>query len=118
MILHIVILGNAVYSLEWTTFVIHLIVTNMAVLNVQQIKEINELITEIEKSIQPKCEIGAHDKPSLLVLLKAQNLKKEAVYFKCKREYSDAIVAHFIKEKGAIKNRFHKNNQSCIFILK
>jgi hypothetical protein len=90
----------------------------MAVLNAQQIKEINELIAEIDKSIKPKSEIGAHDKPALAALLKTQNLKKEPIYFKCKREYSDAIVAHFIKEKGAIKNRFHKNNQSYIFILK
>lgn len=90
----------------------------MAVLNTQQIKEINDLIAEIDKSIKSNCEIGAHDKPALTALLKTQNLKKEALYFKCKREYSDAIVAHFIKEKGAIKNRFHKNNQSYIFILK
>jgi hypothetical protein len=49
----------------------------MAVLNAQQIKEINELIAEIDKSIKPKSEIGAHDKPALAALLKAQNLKKE-----------------------------------------
>jgi len=90
----------------------------MAILNVQQIKEINEQIEEIAKVIEPKCEIGAHDKPSLTALLKAQNLKKDIVYFKCKREYSDAIVSHFVKEKGVTKNRFHKNNQSYIFILK
>ena len=90
----------------------------MAILNVQQIKEINEQLEEIGKSIQPKCEIGAHDKPSLTALLKAQNLKNEVAYFKCKREYSDAIVSHFVKEKGVTKNRFHKNNQSYIFILK
>jgi hypothetical protein len=90
----------------------------MAVLNAQQIKEINELITEIDKSINPTYEIGAHDKPALTTLLKAQNLKKEVVYFKCKREYSEAIVTHFVKEKGITKNRFHKNNQSTIYILK
>jgi hypothetical protein len=90
----------------------------MAILNVQQIKEINEKIEEIGKSILPKCEIGAHDKTSLTALLNAQNLKKEVVYFKCKREYSDAIITHFVKEKGVTKNRFHKNNQSYIFILK
>ena len=90
----------------------------MAVFNIIQIKEINEDIEEIGKSIQPKCEIGAHDKASLAPLLKAQKPAKEALYFKCKREYSDAIVAHFVKEKGAIKNRFHKNNQSTIYILK
>lgn len=109
--------GQVAYSWEWSTFVIHLIEYKMAILNTQQIKEINGQIAEIEKSIKPACEIGAHDKPSLTALLKAQNIKKEVVWFKCKREYSDAIVAHFIKEKGAVKNRFHKNNQSYIYIL-
>lgn len=90
----------------------------MAVFNVQQIKEINEAIEEINKSITPKCEIGAHDKASMNVLLKTQKSTKKATYVACKREYSDAIVAHFVKEKGAIKNRFHKNNQAYIFILK
>ena len=95
-----------------------LIVFDMAVLNTQQIKEVNELIAEISKSVRPKCEIGAHDKSSLVSLLKAQNLKNEVTYFRCKREYSDSIVVHFVKEKGVIKNRFHRNNQSYIFILK
>ena len=90
----------------------------MAVFNIQQIKEINETIEEISKSVKSKCEIGAHDKTSLAPLLKAQKPLREAIYFKCKREYSDAIVAHFVKEKGAVKNRFHKNNQSTVFILK
>ncbi len=90
----------------------------MAVFNVQQIKEINDLIEEISKAIKPKCEIGAHDKTSLAGLLKTQKPAKEAIYFKCKTEYSDAIVSHFVKEKGVTKNRFHKNNQSNIFILK
>lgn len=90
----------------------------MAILNAQQIKEVNEVIAEIDKSIKPKCEIGAHDKSALTTLLKTQNLKKEAVFVKCKREYSETIVTHFVKEKNVIKNRFHKNNQAYIFILK
>lgn len=90
----------------------------MAILNAQQIKEINEAIAEIGKAITPGCEIGAHDRATLNAMLKTQNLKKEVVYFKCKREYSDTIVAHFVKEKSAVKNRFHKNNQAYIFILK
>jgi hypothetical protein len=90
----------------------------MAILNAHQIKEINELIAEIDKSIKPKSEIGAHDKPALNALLKTQNLKKKATFFPCKREYSETIVTHFVKEKGVIKNRFHKNNQAYIFILK
>jgi len=90
----------------------------MAILNTQQIKEVNEVLAKIEKAVTPKCEIGAHDKPSLTALLKTQNLKKEVTYFKCKREYSETIVMHFVKEKSVIKNRFHKNNQGHIFIIK
>ncbi|HNV31014.1 MAG TPA: hypothetical protein PKJ83_17835 [Cyclobacteriaceae bacterium] len=89
----------------------------MAILNVQQIKEVNEIIAEIDKAIKPKSEIGAHDKPALTALLKTQNLKKKVTFFKCKREYSETIVTHFVKEKGILKNRFHKNNQGYIFIL-
>jgi hypothetical protein len=111
--------GHLGSSKEWSTFVAHLIeYTRMAILNTQQIKEINELIEKISTSVTTPCEIGAHDKSSLLTLLKAQTQKKEAIYFACKREYSDAVVTHFIKEKGATKNKFHKNNQSCIYILK
>ena len=90
----------------------------MAVFNVLQIKEINDSIEEISKAISPKCEIGAHGKSSLSILLKTQAPAKTVLYFTCKPEYSDAIVSHFIKEKGLTKNRFHKNNQSTIFILK
>lgn len=89
----------------------------MAILNAQQIKEVNEIIAEIDKAIKPKSEIGAHDKPAFTALLKTQNLKKEVAFFKCKREYSETIVTHFVKEKGISKNRFHKNNQGYIFIL-
>lgn len=90
----------------------------MAILNAQQIKEVNEVIAEIDKSIKPTCEIGAHDKPALTALLKTHNEKKKVIFFKCKREYSETIVMHFVKEKKVIKNRFHKNNQANIFILK
>lgn len=90
----------------------------MATFNVQQIKEINDLIAEIGKVIKPKCEIGAHDKTLLKGLLKTQTPKIEATYFKCKRELCDAIVTHFVKEKGVTKSRFHKNNQAHIFIVK
>lgn len=90
----------------------------MGIYNVQQIKEINDLIAEVSKAIKPKCEIGAHDKASLAALLKTQTPAKEAVYFKCKREISEAIVTHFVKEKGVAKSRFHKNNQAYIFIVK
>lgn len=91
--------------------------TIMAIYNAQQIKEINDLIAEIAKAIKPKCEIGAQDKTILNALLKTQTPAKKATWFKCKRELSDAIVTHFVKEKGVTKNRFHKNNQPYIFIV-
>ena len=84
----------------------------------KQITEINAVIAEIEKSIKAKCEIGAHDKVSMSALLKGTGEKKKAQFFNCRREYSDAIVSFFVKEKGVVKNRFNKSGQSSIFILK
>ncbi|MBL7873418.1 MAG: hypothetical protein JNM78_17500 [Cyclobacteriaceae bacterium] len=90
----------------------------MANFNAHQIKEINDLIEEIAKVIKPKSEIGAHDKPAITQLLKTHEPKKKATFFKCKREFTESIVMHFVKEKEIAKSRFHKNNQTCIFILK
>jgi hypothetical protein len=90
----------------------------MPVFNAPQIEEINELIAQIAKVVKPKSEIGAHDKALLNALLKNQTPKKEATFFKCKRELSEAIVTHFVKEKGVTKNRYHKNNQAYIFVVK
>jgi hypothetical protein len=89
----------------------------MAIHNPQQIKEINDLIAEIAKVIKPKSEIGAQDKAVVASLLKTQIPTKKATYFKCKRELSDAVVTHFVKEKGLTKNKFHKNSQPFIFIV-
>jgi len=89
----------------------------MAIHNVQQIKEINDLISEIAKVIKPKSEIGAQNKATLTSLLKTQTPAKKVTWFKCKPELSDVIVNHFVKEKGVAKNKFHKNSQSNIFIL-
>lgn len=90
----------------------------MAVFSAHQITEINTIIAEIEKSIKPKSEIGARDKAFLSPALKAAGAKKIPLFFKCKREYSDTIVSHFVKEKGLTKNRFHMNAQSAIYLLK
>ena len=90
----------------------------MAIFSNQQITEINSLIAEIEKSIDPKSEIGARDKVFLTALLKANDVKMKPLFFKCKREYSDTIVSHFVKEKGLVKNRFHMNGQPFIYLLK
>ena len=90
----------------------------MAIFNKVQVTEINTIIAEIEKSVKPKCEIGARDKAFLAPSLKLIKEKRKPEFFKCKREYSDVIVAHFVKEKGLTKNRFHTNSQSAIFLLK
>lgn len=89
----------------------------MALFNPPQVKEINEIIAAITKAIKLKCEIGANDKTLLAALLKAHDPKKKATYFKCKREYSEAIVTHFVKERGVAKSRFHKNSQAYIFVV-
>ncbi|NJN42035.1 MAG: hypothetical protein HC811_07260 [Flammeovirgaceae bacterium] len=83
-----------------------------------QITEINEIIAEIEKAVKPKQEIGAHDKASLKAQLKISKNKKEPLFFKCRLEYSDAIVNYFLKEKGLQRSRFHRTNQTNIFLLK
>jgi len=83
----------------------------------QQVTEVNEIIAEIEKVIKPKSEIGAREKASLTSLLNASKIEKKPVFFKVKREYSDIIVGHFVKEKGLAKSRFHMNNQALIFVL-
>ena len=90
----------------------------MPVFSEKQITEINEIIAEIEKVIKPKSEIGARDKAFLMPQLAAAKEKKKPTFFKCRREYSDAIVTFFVKEKGATKNKFHMNSQSSIFVLK
>lgn len=87
----------------------------MATFNAREIEEINEIITQVAKMIKPKSEVGAHDKALLGALLKTS--KKKATFFKCKREYSDAIVNHFVKEKSVTKSRFHKNSQAYVFVI-
>jgi len=90
----------------------------MPTFNAHQIVEINELIAQIEKVVKPKSEIGAQDKVLLNALLKNQTPKKEVTFFKCRREFSETIVMHFMKEKGVAKSRYHKNNQAYIFVIK
>jgi len=89
----------------------------MIKLSPQQVTEVNALIAEIEKVIKPKSEIGGREKASLTSLLAASKIEKKPVFFKAKREYADTVVAHFVREKGAVKSRFHMNNQSLIFVL-
>jgi hypothetical protein len=83
----------------------------------KQVEEINAIIKAIESEIKPKMEIGAKDRVVLAGLLQANKIKKAPKFFKCKREYSDAIVSHFVKEKGLPRSRFSSNLQTSIFLI-
>ena len=85
--------------------------------NEKTIAEINELIGEIEKALEPKCEIGAREKVTLKNLLRANKDKKKVKFFSCQRENSAKILTYFVKEKGIPQNRFSMNTQPHIFIL-
>jgi hypothetical protein len=85
--------------------------------NEPSVKEINETIKTIEGALQPGCEIGARDNTTLAKLLRANNIERKAKFFKCKREHSENIIKHFVKEKGIVKNKFSISAQPSIYIL-
>jgi hypothetical protein len=89
----------------------------MALFAQKQIEEINAIIEKIEKEIKPNCEIGAREKVLLRTILKTNKVDRVAKFFPCKREYSDAIVSHFVNEKGLIKNKFSSMSQANVFLL-
>lgn len=89
----------------------------MATFSQKQIEEINSVIKAIDSEIKPKMEIGARDKVVLTSLLKANKIDKTPKFFKCKREYSDAIISFYVKEKSMSKSRFSSNSQTSIFLL-
>jgi len=82
-----------------------------------QVEEINAIIKAIGGEIKPEMEIGAKDKVVLADLLHANKIKKVPKMFKCKREYSDAIVSYFVKEKGVPRSRFSSGLQTSIFLI-
>jgi hypothetical protein len=85
--------------------------------NESSFKEINDVIKTIEGALQPGCEIGARDNVTLTKLLRASNPEKKVKFFKCKREHSENIIKHFVKEKGITKNKFSVSAQPSIYIL-
>jgi hypothetical protein len=85
--------------------------------NEKEVREINEIIAEVTKVIKAKSEIGARSRATLAGLLAASKVAKKPVYFKCKREYSDAILNHFVKEKGITKSKFSMPTQDSIFVI-
>jgi hypothetical protein len=95
----------------------------MAKFNEKEVKEINSVILDIQKAIDkmksPNCKIGARDKVTAVALLKANSIPtSNAVFFKCRREHSDAIVSHFVVNKEMKKSRFSMNRQQNIYIVK
>lgn len=85
--------------------------------NEKEIREINEIIAEITKVIKPKSEIGARSKATLTAIMASAKPAKKPHYFKCKREYCDAIINFFTKEKGVAKSKFSMNTQDTIFVI-
>lgn len=83
----------------------------------QQVKEINALIEQIDKSLKPGMEIGAQSRAILPSLLTANKIDKKARFFSCKREYSDTVVNYFVTEKKLSRSKFHRNAQDSIFLL-
>ena len=90
--------------------------------NEHQVKEINTIIASINSALEKlknkKCEIGSRDRSTLQKLLAANKIKPSSItFFKCKREYSETIVSHFINEKKLSKSKFTVNAQEYIFLL-
>jgi hypothetical protein len=92
----------------------------MAKFNEHQVKEINAIISDIQKSIdtikKKSFVIGARDRTTVQVLLKANGKETSNLkFFKCKRDYSESIVKYFI-EKGIAKDKFSMNSQAYIYL--
>lgn len=89
----------------------------MSKFNAKEINEINEIIAEITKVVKPKSEIGARDRATLQGLLAANKVEKSPTFFKCRKEYSDAIVNHFVREKKIARNKFHTASQGFVYVI-
>jgi hypothetical protein len=94
----------------------------MAKFNEKEVKEINTVISEIQKAIDAmksaNCKIGAGDKVTVLALLKANSIPSSTIkFFKCKREHSGSIVSHFLVDKGIKRSRFSMNLKPYVYII-
>ena len=89
----------------------------MAKFSDKQVQEINAITTTIAKDIKSDHEVGARDRKILSGLLANNKIDKSPKFFPCKREYSEAIVSYFVKEKNHKRNKFSMNAQSFIYIL-
>lgn len=94
----------------------------MAKFNEKEVKEINAIISDIQKAIDtmksPNCRIGAGDKVTVLALLKANSIPTTtAKFFKCKTQHSGTIVSHFVVDKGIKRSRFSMNLKQYVYIV-
>jgi hypothetical protein len=89
----------------------------MAKFNPKQVEEINAIIKSVEAELKPGMEIGAKERTSLAGLLQVNKIDKRPKHFKCRPEYSDAIVSYFVKEKGVPRNRFSGNMKTSIYLI-
>ena len=92
-------------------------IETMSKFSAKQIEEINETIGAVTKELKPGHEIGARDRKILGGLLLANKVDKSPKFFPCKREYSEAIISYFTKEKNLTRNKFSMNAQSFIYLL-
>lgn len=94
----------------------------MAKFNEIEINEINSIISDVQKAIDimnsPFAKVGARDRVTIRALLTANNIPSSTIgFFKCKRHYSDAIISHFVNNKGIKRSRFSMNLQEYIYII-
>jgi hypothetical protein len=89
----------------------------MAKFSDKQVEEINDIIKTISKELQGHNEIGARDRKILSSLLATNKIEKSPKFYPCKREYSEAIVSYFVKEKNTKRNKFSMNAQSFVYIV-
>lgn len=89
----------------------------MSKFNAKEVNEINAIIAEVAKVVKSKSEIGARDKVTLNGLLATNKVDKSPVFFKCRKEYSEAIVNHFVREKNIARNKFHMATQGYVYVI-
>jgi|GEM_PF-633031 len=85
--------------------------------NPQEVKEMNEVISQIQKVLQPDAEIGIQDKTTLNHLLHTNRIDKKVKFFPCKRHLSEKVVKHFVHVKGVLRNKFSSNMKEFIYVI-
>jgi hypothetical protein len=85
--------------------------------NPHEVREMNSVIADIQKALQPNAEIGIQDRATLGRLLEANGVERKVKFFPCKRHLADKVLKHFVKEKGIVQNKFSSNMKEFIYII-